>query len=139
MGWGPEAVHTHGIDSFTVILGGAITRLDFAKALGALAGAHGSDLLRVKGIVAFADRGGQPALVQAAQHTMFAPERLNDWPDDDLAQPAVFVVNEITALRNPRVFRLRITSIDQAAGLGQLYARRSRLSRRSYTPAMLSP
>ncbi len=100
LGWGPETVHTHGIDSFTVILGGAITRLDFAKALGALAGAHGSDLLRVKGIVAFADRpgitgGGQPALVQAAQHTMFAPEWLDDWPDSDRRSRLVFVVNEI--------------------------------------------
>lgn len=93
-------MHTHGIDSFTVILGGEITRLDFAKALGALAGAHGSDLLRVKGIVAFADRpgitgGGQPALVQAAQHTMFAPEWLDDWPDDDRRSRLVFVVSEI--------------------------------------------
>jgi G3E family GTPase len=95
LGWGPEAVHTHGIDSFTVILGGEITRLDFAKALGALAGAHGSDLLRVKGIVAFADRDGQPALVQAAQHTMFAPEWLDDWPDSDRRSRLVFVVNEI--------------------------------------------
>jgi len=90
-----EAVHTHGVDSFTVILGGAITRLDFAKALGALAGAYGSDLLRVKGIVAFADREGRPALVQAAQHTMFAPEWLPDWPDDDRRSRLVFVVNEI--------------------------------------------
>jgi len=89
------AVHTHGIDSFTVILDGDITRLDFAKALGALAGAHGSDLLRVKGLVAFADRGDQPALVQAAQHTMFAPEWLDGWPDDDHRSRLVFVVHDI--------------------------------------------
>ena len=96
-GWGlsTEVVHTHGIDSFTVILGEAVTRLDFAKALGALAGAWGSDLLRVKGIVAFADRDGQPALVQAAQHTMFAPEWLDDWPDDDHRSRLVFVVHDI--------------------------------------------
>jgi G3E family GTPase len=89
------AIHTHGIDSFTVILDGATNRLDFAKALGALAGACGSDLLRVKGIVAFADRGGQPALVQAAQHTMFAPEWLDGWPDEDHRSRLVFVVHEI--------------------------------------------
>ncbi|HWB48706.1 MAG TPA: GTP-binding protein [Stellaceae bacterium] len=94
-GWGAEAVHTHGVDSFTLILDGDVTRLDFAKALGALAAACGSDLLRVKGIVAFADRDRRPALVQAAQHTMFAPEWLADWPDDDHRSRLVFVVSEV--------------------------------------------
>jgi G3E family GTPase len=94
-GWGLQAVHSHGIDSFTLILDDKITRLDFARALGALAAACGSDLLRVKGIVGFADRDNQPALVQAAQHTMFAPEWLDDWPDDDRRSRLVFVVNEI--------------------------------------------
>jgi G3E family GTPase len=90
-----DAIHSHGIDSFTVILSGDITRLDFAKALGALASACGSDLLRVKGIVAFSDREDRPALVQAAQHTMFAPEWLDDWPDGDRRSRLVFVVHEI--------------------------------------------
>jgi G3E family GTPase len=94
-GWGPEAVHSHGIDSFTITLDGAITRLDFAQALGALAGACGSDLLRVKGIVAFSDRDGRPALVQAAQHTLFAPEWLDTWPDSDRRSRLVFVVHAI--------------------------------------------
>jgi len=90
-----EAIHSHGIDTFSAVLDGAITRLEFAKALGALAGAYGSDLLRVKGIVAFADCGGQPALVQAAQHTMFAPEWLDDWPDADRRSRLVFIVHDI--------------------------------------------
>jgi G3E family GTPase len=95
LGWGAEAVHSHGIDTFSVVLEGKITRLDFAKALGALAGAYGSDLLRVKGIVAFADCGGQPALVQAAQHTMFAPEWLDGWPDDDHRSRLVLIVHKV--------------------------------------------
>jgi G3E family GTPase len=94
-GWELQAAHSHGIESFTVILDGAITRLDFAMALGRLAGAYGSDLLRVKGIVAFADRDGQPALVQAAQHTMFAPEWLDGWPDADKRSRLVFIVHEV--------------------------------------------
>ncbi len=94
-GLGPVAIHSHGIDSFTLILGGDITRLDFAKALGALAGAYGGDLLRVKGIVAFADCDNRPALVQAAQHTMFAPEWLPGWPDNDHRSRLVFVVHEL--------------------------------------------
>jgi G3E family GTPase len=114
-GWGLEAAHSHGIDSFTIVLEGKASRLDFAKALGALAGAYGSDLLRVKGIVAFSDRDGRPALVQAAQHTMFAPEWLDDWPDDDRRSRLVFVVHEIAradilahfAFASPRVLEVR--------------------------------
>src|SRR5204863_8824223 len=91
----PTAAHTHGIDVFDVVLEGAVSRLDFARALGGLAGARGSDLLRVKGIVRFSDRPERPALVQAAQHALFAPEWLDDWPDDDHRSRLVFVVHEI--------------------------------------------
>jgi G3E family GTPase len=91
----PVAAHTHGIDAFGVILEGELSRLDFARALGGLARERGNDLLRVKGIVRFADRPERPAVVQAAQHAMFAPEWLDDWPDEDRRSRLVFVVHEI--------------------------------------------
>jgi G3E family GTPase len=96
---GPEladtAAHTHGIDTFTVILDGAIGRLDFALALGGLAQDRGNDLLRVKGLVRFADRPDRPAVVQAAQHAMFTPEWLDAWPDADTRSRLVFIVHDI--------------------------------------------
>jgi G3E family GTPase len=95
-GWGLEAAHSHGIAAFTIVLEGAVSRLDFARALGGLAQARGNDLLRVKGIVRFADRPDRPAIVQAAQHAMFAPEWLGDWPDDDHRSRLVFVVHDIS-------------------------------------------
>jgi G3E family GTPase len=76
----PVVAHTHGIDAFAISLGGEISRLDFARALGGLARTRGNDLLRVKGIVLFSDRPDRPAVVQAAQHAMFAPEWLDAWP-----------------------------------------------------------
>ncbi len=99
----PAAAHSHGIDAFTVSLGGDMTRLDFARALGGLARDRGNDLLRVKGIVRFADRPERPAVVQAAQHAMFAPEWLDEWPKDWPADPTgqdrrsrlVFVVHRV--------------------------------------------
>ena len=91
----PVAAHTHGIDTFGVMLDGEISRLDFARALGGLARERGNDLLRVKGIVRFADRPEQPAVVQAAQHALFAPEWLDAWPDGDRRSRLVFVVHEI--------------------------------------------
>jgi G3E family GTPase len=91
----PVASHTHGIDTFGLIIAGAISRLDFARALGGLARERGNDLLRVKGILRFADRPERPAVVQAAQHSLFAPEWLDDWPDGDQRSRLVFVVHEI--------------------------------------------
>jgi G3E family GTPase len=91
----PIAAHTHGIDVFGVLLGGEVSRLDFARALGGLARERGNDLLRVKGIVRFADRPERPAVVQAAQHAMFSPEWLDEWPDEDRRSRLVFVVHEI--------------------------------------------
>ncbi|HEY3911491.1 MAG TPA: GTP-binding protein [Stellaceae bacterium] len=97
----PHAAHTHGISALTISLGAEISRLDFAQALGGLARTRGNDLLRVKGIVCFSDRPGRPAVVQAAQHAMFAPEWLEDWPRDWPADRRgsrnrlVFVVHEI--------------------------------------------
>jgi G3E family GTPase len=91
----PVAAHTHGIDVFGVLLGGEVSRLDFARALGGLARERGNDLLRVKGIVRFADRPERPAVVQAAQHALFAPEWLDSWPDEDRRSRLVFVVHEI--------------------------------------------
>ena len=91
----PVAVHTHGIDAFGVILEGEISRFDFARALGGLARERGTDLLRVKGIVRFADRPDRPAVVQAAQHAMFAPEWLEHWPDQDQRSRLVFIVHDI--------------------------------------------
>ena len=91
----PHADHSHGIATFAIVLDAAPSRLEFARALGHLAMARGNDLLRVKGIVAFADRPDRPAVVQAAQHTMFAPEWLDAWPDADRRSRLVFIVHDI--------------------------------------------
>ncbi|HEX3535247.1 MAG TPA: GTP-binding protein [Stellaceae bacterium] len=98
-GAAPHAQHSHGIDTFAVILTGGISRLDFARALGGLANDRGTDLLRVKGIVEFSDRPGRPAVVQGAQHAIFPPEWLDDWPADgagvDRRSRLVFIVHKI--------------------------------------------
>ena len=89
------AAHSHGIDAFGIVLEGEFSRLDFARALGWLARERGNDLLRVKGIVRFSDRPERPAVVQAAQHALFAPEWLDDWPDEDHRSRLVCVVHAI--------------------------------------------
>ncbi|MBR0653688.1 CobW family GTP-binding protein [Plastoroseomonas arctica] len=89
------AVHAHGIAAFTLTLRRPMTRLAFAMALGRLAQAHGEDLLRVKGIVEFADRAGGPAAIHAVQHTMYEPRWLDDWPDADRTSRMVFIMRNL--------------------------------------------
>jgi G3E family GTPase len=89
------AVHAHGIAAFVVVTRQAMTRLQFAMALGGLAREHGEDLLRVKGIVGFADRPDGPAAIHAVQHTMYPPRWLDAWPDADQTSRLVFIVRDI--------------------------------------------
>lgn len=90
-----EAVHAHGISAYVMTLRQPVTRLRFAMALGGLARAHGQDLLRVKGIAAFADRDGGPAAIHAVQHTMYPPVWLDRWPSADETSRLVFIVRNI--------------------------------------------
>ncbi len=91
------ATHTHGIATFALALRRPMTRLDFAKALGGLARDRGEDLLRVKGLVEFADRPGRPAAIHAVQHTLYPPEWFGAWPDADRTSRLVFIVRDIAA------------------------------------------
>lgn len=91
----PEATHSHGIAAHAVALAVAPTRLDFVRALGGLARARGEDLLRVKGLVEFADRPGRPAFIQGAQHAIYPPLWLEDWPAAEPVSRLVFIVHRI--------------------------------------------
>lgn len=92
---GLHAHHTHGIATFTLFLQRPVEALEFARALGGLAMERGNDLLRVKGLVAFADQPQRPAFIQAAQHAMATPEWLDAWPDADRRSRLVFIVHDI--------------------------------------------
>ncbi len=88
-------VHAHGIRAVVLVLRRPMSRLDFAMALGGLAREHGEDLLRVKGLVAFADRDGGPAAIHAVQHTLYPPRWFDAWPDTDHRSRLVFIVRDI--------------------------------------------
>lgn len=90
-----SAAHSHGIVTLAVALRRPMSRLDFARALGGLARERGEDLLRVKGIVAFADRSGGPAAIHAVQHTLYPPDWLPDWPDNEHSSRLVFITRDI--------------------------------------------
>ena len=91
------AVHAHGIRAVVLVLRRPMSRLDFSMALGRLARERGEDLLRVKGIVAFADRAAGPAAIHAVQHTLYPPRWFDAWPNSDRRSRLVFIVRDIAA------------------------------------------
>jgi G3E family GTPase len=91
------AVHAHGIRTVVLVLRRPMSRLEFSVALGGLARDRGEDLLRVKGIVAFADRSAGPAAIHAVQHTLYPPRWFDSWPDEDRRSRLVFIVRDIDA------------------------------------------
>jgi len=89
------AAHAHGIYALALRLQRPMDRLRFAMALGGLARDHGEKLLRVKGLVEFADRPGGPAAIHAVQHTLYPPRWLERWPDADHASRLVFILRDL--------------------------------------------
>jgi G3E family GTPase len=93
----PDAAHTAAIRTLSLVLTEAPTRLMFAHALGRLAADHGNDLLRVKGLIRFADRPDRVAVIHAVQHTIYRPDWLEDWPDQDIRSRLVLITRGLAA------------------------------------------
>jgi G3E family GTPase len=65
--------------------------------LSALGEHCGSDLLRMKGIVAVAERPDQPAVLHGVQHVYHAPSWLPAWPSSDRRTRMVFIGRGLSA------------------------------------------
>jgi G3E family GTPase len=60
-----------------------------------LRSAHGTHLLRVKGIVALNDDPTRPLVIHGVQHIFHPPARLDAWPDDDHTTRIVFILHDM--------------------------------------------
>jgi G3E family GTPase len=63
--------------------------------LDALATMRGDDLLRVKAIVAIADRPEQPVVLHGVQHLFHPPVLLPEWPSEDRRTRIVFITRDM--------------------------------------------
>ena len=63
--------------------------------LDALASMRGDDLLRVKAIVALADRPDQPVVLHGVQHLFHPPVLLPEWPSEDHRTRIVFITRDL--------------------------------------------
>lgn len=76
-------VNRHGSDirSFSIVHDRPIEPMALEMFIDLLRSAHGEKLLRMKAIVAVADRPDRPVVLHGVQTVFHAPERLAAWPD----------------------------------------------------------
>ncbi len=83
----------HGVRSTVLELDEAVDWTAFGIWFSALLHAHGSRLLRVKGLL---DTGGSgPVRFDSVQHSVYPPEHLDAWPDDGRRSRLVFIVDAL--------------------------------------------
>jgi G3E family GTPase len=82
--------------------------------LDALAEMRGDDLLRMKAIVAIAERPDEPVVLHAVQHVFHPPILLPEWPDADRRTRMVFITRDL-----PReAIEQTLAAFEEAAGDG---------------------
>jgi G3E family GTPase len=78
-----DAHHLDGIVSFVIRRQAPLAAVALTLFLEALAEQCGSDLLRLKGLVAVAEHAERPAVVHGVQHVFHPLAWLEDWPSPD--------------------------------------------------------
>lgn len=92
-----------GIASFVVRFGAIPDMEDFNRFLQDLLIEFGSQFLRLKGIVAVAERPDAPAVIHGVQHVLFPATWLRGWPDGEHSSKLVFIVDDL----DPKIVRRR--------------------------------
>lgn len=86
--------HDTSIRAFTLTFDDSIDWHAFAVWFTLLLHAHGSDVLRVKGMLKVAGAAG-PVVVNAVQHLVHPPVHLDAWPEDRQQSWLVFIVRDL--------------------------------------------
>jgi G3E family GTPase len=86
--------HARGIRAFCVTLDEPLDWGVFGLWLTMLLNAHGTDILRVKGIINVAG-SKTPVAIHGVQHVVHPPVHLKRWPDRDRRSRIVFIVRDL--------------------------------------------
>ena len=57
------------------------------------------EILRIKGIAGFREKGGRPAVIHAVQNKFYPLQWLSDWPDSDTSSRLVFIGRTLNTSR----------------------------------------
>ena len=79
------------IATFAIVRDTPIPAVALTLFLEALADHCGSDLLRLKGLIAIAEYPSRPAVVHGVQHVFHPPHWLSHWPSDDTRTRLIFI------------------------------------------------
>ena len=89
----PPAAHSSSVRAYAFRTRQNIEPRALSQFLALLSSLLGPRLLRLKGIVALADRPDDPALIEGAQHVFHAPRFLGRWPDADRSSRVVIIAD----------------------------------------------
>ena len=87
--------HDDKIRAFTLSTDKAIPASSLEMFLDLLRSAHGSKLLRVKGIIKIAEDLERPVVIHGVQHVFHPPATLENWPDEDRRSRLVFITCDL--------------------------------------------
>jgi G3E family GTPase len=87
--------HDASIHSFCLRLERALDWTTFGIWLTMLLHCHGSNILRVKGMLNVGEGSG-PVVVHGVQHLVHPPDHLPEWPDEDRSSRIVFIVRGLS-------------------------------------------
>ena len=98
--------HGDDIRSHVIIVDDPVSPVVFSFFLDAVRMIAGTDLLRLKGLVALSDDADRPLVVHGVQHLIHPVERLPTWPSDDRRSKIVLIgrdlkVDALRAVLNP--------------------------------------
>ena len=87
--------HDDHIGSFVIVTDQPVPAGTLEMFLELLRASHGSNLLRVKGIVNLAEMPDTPVVVHGVQHVFHPTARLERWPDEDHRTRIVFITRDL--------------------------------------------
>ncbi len=88
--------HDARIEAFCLTKSKPLAKSAFQMFVELLQAEYGSNLLRLKGIVALREEPGHPVVIHAVQHVLHPPVRLESWPDADKRTRLVFIMRDIS-------------------------------------------
>lgn len=86
--------HTASISTFCIELGEDLDWMRLAAWLSLLLHSHGTNILRLKGLVAL-ERRDAPVVINGVRHVIHFPEHLHAWPDGERRSFLVFIVRDL--------------------------------------------
>ncbi len=112
--------HDARIQAFVLTAERPIDHGAFDMFLDLVRSSFGPKILRLKGLIAFADRPDQPVVIHGVQHVLHVPAVLPVWPDPDRRSRLVMIVEDVSRTAIERLWdafvgRPRVDAPDAAA------------------------